>query len=949
FGSNEFLGWYTDPVGGEKIDFANWDASVIPEDIDVYHLNFNQNMQIYELDKISDTDSTYHFKVYAHWTRGTGNTGESINAKLKQITGQDGAIVQTENTTIKSFERSNEMPADEYLTDNYKISGNDSNFPIYAWFDSETGTMYYYTADERPMLNADSSDMFANMTGLEKVDLSGFDGYLDKTDSMFENCSSLKTIYATDKIRFNQNATSENMFTGCNALIGGNGTKVTSTDNTNAKLDRPDAQGYFSLKFINFDAGEGAFADGSKFTRRSVVDQDNLVGTAFDESKVEKPTKPGYVLKEWNTKADGTGESLNDINLSTQSVSKDLFSLLAQAWDSSSVPSGNTSYEYDVFAIYKLTPADAELTSDSTYMTAESGFGSGKVDINQVWTGKIKTIAEGYTMPDSITVKVGNTTLSDGYTYNKSTGEITVDAEHTTGKISITAVAVAPKYDVSLTNDSSNITGGTGFGANGATFNAEWNGSIYGSNGHGVPETIIVTVNGNELAASDYSYDNKTGAIKIPGNKITGPITIKAVGVETTASNMFSTGSQAKDAQGGIDVYIPVTKVMEMNDKDATILNDYTFTMTPGTVAHTQDAYQGTTSPAPTDNSVIVKADGFNNIHELTDGKKTVASNTDSNTGNTTDTFVVHFNKDQIGQFHYTVVENPIDGLQSGITMDTNKYDVVVTINYENAADINSGNVRCEGVTVTKLDANGNAIGKTAENESSVSDRGGAGADIQNVVFTNRFHTANVLVDKTVNGSLGDKTRDFTFTFNVTGTGIPTTYKLYKTNAANETAEAVDVQNGSTFTLKHGESAKVMGLPEGAHYSIVETGVADYTTNINASLGDEQYNQYHTLNYHNGSPYAFGTNGDALPNAPASTGSEGENIAVSPYSDEWMSSGVAITANSNLDEHHFTNTKGQLIPTGLIENVTSFLGLALVVALAIAYVLYSRRKGTTKA
>ncbi|MGI6688103.1 MAG: right-handed parallel beta-helix repeat-containing protein [Christensenellales bacterium] len=54
------------------------------------------------------------------------------------------------------------------------------------------------------------------------------------------------------------------------------------------------------------------------------------------------------------------------------------------------------------------------------------------------------TAAQGYTLPADITVKVGGTALTTGYTYNSSTGALSIDAASITGNIEIEATAVAP-------------------------------------------------------------------------------------------------------------------------------------------------------------------------------------------------------------------------------------------------------------------------------------------------------------------------------------------------------------------------------------------------------------------------------------------------------------------------------------------------------------------------
>lgn len=55
--------------------------------------------------------------------------------------------------------------------------------------------------------------------------------------------------------------------------------------------------------------------------------------------------------------------------------------------------------------------------------------------------------SSGYTLPSSVTVKVGSTTLSSGYTYDSSTGAITVSGSSVNGNITISASGVATSTD----------------------------------------------------------------------------------------------------------------------------------------------------------------------------------------------------------------------------------------------------------------------------------------------------------------------------------------------------------------------------------------------------------------------------------------------------------------------------------------------------------------------
>jgi len=70
---------------------------------------------------------------------------------------------------------------------------------------------------------------------------------------MFRGCSKLKTIYVSDSWTLPEGATSDNMFTGCSKLVGGNGTTYLSTnvDATYACIDTESKSGYFTEYVVN--------------------------------------------------------------------------------------------------------------------------------------------------------------------------------------------------------------------------------------------------------------------------------------------------------------------------------------------------------------------------------------------------------------------------------------------------------------------------------------------------------------------------------------------------------------------------------------------------------------------------------------------------------------------------------------------------------------------------
>ncbi len=95
--------------------------------------------------------------------------------------------------------------------------------------------------------------MFSGDTGLTSLDLSAFNSAnVTSMTSMFAGCDQLATVYVSDlwvttKVTANN---SKNMFDGCVALVGGNGTSYDAShlDKTYACVDSTGAPGYFTYK-----------------------------------------------------------------------------------------------------------------------------------------------------------------------------------------------------------------------------------------------------------------------------------------------------------------------------------------------------------------------------------------------------------------------------------------------------------------------------------------------------------------------------------------------------------------------------------------------------------------------------------------------------------------------------------------------------------------------------
>lgn len=133
--------------------------------------------------------------LYAEWRllkKAKFIAGPQLNARMKRLSGQSSANEETSNSIIKSIKKSYFLK--ENLTNDSIVSTDDSEYPIYMWY--ENGTIYYYSEADIVYLNEDSSKAFYrlealnNISGLSSVDASK----VTNMRWMFRHCLSLSDI-----------------------------------------------------------------------------------------------------------------------------------------------------------------------------------------------------------------------------------------------------------------------------------------------------------------------------------------------------------------------------------------------------------------------------------------------------------------------------------------------------------------------------------------------------------------------------------------------------------------------------------------------------------------------------------------------------------------------------------------------------------------------------------
>jgi len=156
----------------------------------------------------------------------------------------------------------------------------------------------------------DMSNMFYHCDVLKSVDISSFDvSKVNTMTWMFNTCGSLETIYAKAGTDWSDTSINmDNMFVGCNSLVGGKGTVYDPSYHPKeyARVDDPDKgkPGYFTAAVpetfeVSFNANGHGTAPGSQ-----MVDSGGKV-----TEPVPAPQEDGWIFDGWYENAECTGEA----------------------------------------------------------------------------------------------------------------------------------------------------------------------------------------------------------------------------------------------------------------------------------------------------------------------------------------------------------------------------------------------------------------------------------------------------------------------------------------------------------------------------------------------------------------------------------------------------------------------------------------------------------------
>ena len=194
-------------------------------------------------------------QIYTDWMEPSSTflPGETVNAKMKQLAGNSETTYDDIDTNITSVKRSSTIE-DQYKTSDNIVSTSDSESPIYMWYDN--GTIYWYTEDEKPSLNANSIRLFENLVEVTSIDAEDFDtSNVTNTYRMFAYCRKLTNLNVSNFDTANVTYMMS-MFSECNSL--------TTIDVSNFDTSKVTAMGFMfnrcnsltALDVSNFDTAK---------------------------------------------------------------------------------------------------------------------------------------------------------------------------------------------------------------------------------------------------------------------------------------------------------------------------------------------------------------------------------------------------------------------------------------------------------------------------------------------------------------------------------------------------------------------------------------------------------------------------------------------------------------------------------------------------------------------
>ena len=313
---------------------------------------------------------------------------------------------------------------------------------------------------------------------------------------------------------------------------GGSGTSTNAT----AKVSMASAEVTDSSEPSNSAKFTFTIASGKKVEPEKVTCQVFNVSSGSRTYKAQISDSNGHVYNSTNTLAVSAEATLTaaTFNFASDLVLTGDVTVKVYAWGSGS--------DFRMGESVKLfgevqNAADYTVTHTLSNVTKSAGATSVKEGNNYTAT---YAGAGGYALPSTITVTIGGSPATAGtdYTWTQGTGVVTIPGNKVTGNIVITVTGVAiVHHDVDFTLTHVEYSSGDDEGTDAATEGTEFSTVFVGSTGYNLPSTITVTIDGDPATSgTDYTWNQGTGTLTIPGAKITGDITVSITGEEIPAT-----------------------------------------------------------------------------------------------------------------------------------------------------------------------------------------------------------------------------------------------------------------------------------------------------------------------------------------------------------------------------------------------------------------------------
>lgn len=408
---------------------------------------------------------------------------------------------------------------------------------------------------------------------------------------------------------------------------------------------------------------------------------------------------------------------------------------------------------------------------------ADGSVDFGTMNFSQPGTYKV-TIAEKAGDAEHMTYDGHKLTYTIKVTYDNATGKLTATVEDVQGSATFTNVYFdeTDAKDVTLADEPTTSVDGKLVGVGDElTYTIDWVNNAVDENGAPAKAEITVTdkvPEGTKFVSASKGGEHKDGTVT------------------------WSLGEQEPGASGTVTLTVKVT-----NDAKSTVENQASITI-------------GNNDPVTTNKVVVNVPQKTVTKPEGSDGLKVgdVLTYTISykNTGDTAATVTI------------------TDTLPAGLTFVSAdnggvEQDGTITWTIADVAAGDSGTVTFTAkVNESAVDGIGNtATVKVGENGPVVD---------TNTTPNEQLKKGDASITKTVEvpeGSVINKDQDFTFTIALLDSAGDALTGTYKYSIGD--GDAQDIANGDTITLKHGETATIANLPEGAKVKATETAVDGYT------------------------------------------------------------------------------------------------------------------------